>query len=411
MELLCDPGLIMEGTLPAPLRQLRHSQGTVRNTMLDKQLDGALGLTGRADHRPLRVLLVGPSLRYLGGQAVQLERLRRALEASGAISAGFLPVDPDLTGWLAPLGRIKYLRTAARSLAYAWSLRESVPLYDVIHAYSASYWSFVLAPLPAMLAARRHGKRVLLNYHSGEAEDHLTRWEWLMRRALRWADCIVVPSGYLVDVFARFGFRAEVAPNFVEIEHVTYRRRAAVQPRFIVNRNHESLYRVADVISAFALIQTRHPDAQMIVAGHGSLSEQLRHQATALGLRHVRFTGPVRPEDMDGLYGESEIFLNGSAIDNVPLSILEAFAAGLPVVSTDAGGIPSLVHEGHTGLLVTVGDASGLADSACRLLDCPELALQLSDNARAEVLEHFTARAATARWVACYESLGREVEA
>ena len=133
-----------------------------------------------------------------------LERLR----AEG-YAVDFLPINPVFPAGLRRLRRLPYLRTVVNQVLYLpslWDLRRA----DVVHVFSASYWSFLLAPVPAMLAARRFGKRVVLNYHSGEAEDHLARWGNLVHPWLRLADEIVVPSVYLQEVFARFGHRARV---------------------------------------------------------------------------------------------------------------------------------------------------------------------------------------------------------
>ena len=113
---------------------------------------------------------------------------------------------------------------------------------DVVHVFSASYWSFLLGPVPAMLAARLFGKRVLLNYHSGEAEDHLARWGIFVHPWLRFAHEIVVPSQYLRDVFARYGYRSRVVPNVVDLSRFRYRERIALRPRLLSTRNLESHY-------------------------------------------------------------------------------------------------------------------------------------------------------------------------
>jgi glycosyltransferase involved in cell wall biosynthesis len=354
---------------------------------------------------PLRVLLVGPSLRYLGGQAVQLQRLRRALAETPEVALGFQPVDPPLPRALAALDRVRFVRTLARSLVYAGQLFRTVPRSDVVHAFSASYWSFVVAPLPAMLVGRLFGKRVVLNYHSGEAEDHLVRWRGFLHLALRLPHRIVVPSEWLVTVFRRFGVAAESAPNFVELERLPYRRRAAPRPRFLVNRSHEPMYRVGDVLEAVAILQQEWPDAALIVVGQGSQTAALQRQAQTLRLRNVRFAGPAAPEVMGAYYDEADIFLNASSIDNVPLSILEAFAAGLPVVTSDAGGIPHVVTHERTGLLVPVGDPTALAAAARRLLCEPTLADRVASAARAEAIARYSAPAARERWLAYYRSV------
>jgi glycosyltransferase involved in cell wall biosynthesis len=296
------------------------------------------------------------------------------------------------------------VRTVLTSARYILSLIVRLPRYDVIHVFSASYWSFVLAPLPAMVIARLYGKKVILNYHSGEAEDHFTRWPSAVRQ-VRLAHEVVVPSEYLVEVFARFGIRAQAIFNFVDVENIPYRRRLAIRPRFLSNRNFEPMYNVACVIRAFGRIQLEFSEAEIVVAGFGSQRSALELLAGTLQLRNVKFVGRVPADQMGVLYGETDVFLNASDIDNMPLSILDSFAAGVPVVTTDAGGIPYMVQDGVTGLLVARGDDEGLAAAAMRLLRDDALASRVADSARAECLARYVWPVVGETWEALYCSL------
>ena len=125
--------------------------------------------------------------------------------------------------------RIKYLRTIVTSMAYVASLLRRLPGCDVVHAFSASYWSFLLAPLPAVLVAKSLGKPVVMNYRSGEAPDHLRR-SAIARRILRWVERNAVPSRFLKDVFNGFGIQSEVIPNIVDVDRFRFRTRAALRP-------------------------------------------------------------------------------------------------------------------------------------------------------------------------------------
>lgn len=331
----------------------------------------------------VRVLIVAPSLGILGGQAVQAADLYNRLREEPTLEAGFLPVNPALPGPLRALQRVKYLRTLVTWPVYCLSLLLRVPRCDVLHVFSASYLSFVLAPLPAMLAGRLYRRKVVLNYHSGEAEDHLRRWR-SAAPAIRLADSVAVPSAYLVNVFRQFGIEAQAIFNIVETERFRFRERNPLRPVFLSNRNLEPMYNVGCTLRAFALIQRRVPGARLLVAGDGSQRPQLEALARELELRDVCFLGRVTPEKMPRVYDRADIFLNSSEIDNMPLSILEAFACGLPVVTTDAGGIPNIVEHARTGLIVGRGDYRAMADAALRLLDDPALAGTLIRNARRE---------------------------
>lgn len=367
---------------------------------------GGIRATGGPAHAgtPVRVLLVGPSLDILGGQAVQLQRLLEKLRGLPGVEADFLPVNPRLRGPLRWLQRVKYLRTVVTSIAYVSALLRTVPRYDVVHAFSASYWSFVLAPLPAMVVARMLGKGVVLNYRSGEAEDHLTRWPVAVR-AMHLAHEIVVPSGYLVEIFTRFGLRARSVFNFVDVDRVPYRERRSLRPIFLSNRNLHPLYNVSGILRAFARIQEAIPDARLIVAGFGPERQKLEELAQRLGLRNVEFRGKTDPSSMIALYDEADVYLNNPNIDNMPNSVIEAYAAGLPVVTSDAGGIPYIVAHEQTGLMVECNDDEALAASAIRLLRDPQLAYSLAERGRSECVSRYAWAAVAPLW----EDLYRDV--
>src|SRR5438046_1742734 len=119
-----------------------------------------------------RVAVVAASLDILGGQGVQAHSLVEALRADG-YPVTFLAINPRFPTGLRRLHNIRYVRTCANQMLYLPSLMRLASV-DVVHVFSASYWPFLLAPVPAMAAARIFNKRVVLHYHSGEADDHLS---------------------------------------------------------------------------------------------------------------------------------------------------------------------------------------------------------------------------------------------
>jgi glycosyltransferase involved in cell wall biosynthesis len=329
-----------------------------------------------------RIAMVAPSLDILGGQGVQAQAVADELSRDG-YEVDFIPVNPRFPRGLRWVRRQPYARTLLNEALYVpslWRLRQA----DVVHAFSASYWSFLLAPVPAMLAARALGKRVVLHYHSGEAEDHLGRWGARVHPWLRLAHEIVVPSEYLRLVFARHGLVARVIPNVVDTSWFRFRPRRPLRPRLLSTRNFEPYYRVENTLEALAILRRRHPEATLTLAGAGSLEGRLRQRAAALP-GAVRFRGQVEPREMPRVCDEADIFVNSSVVDNQPVSVLEAFAAGLPVVSTGTGDIAHMVRDGETGLIVPAEDPEAMAAAVGRLLDHPDQALALSERARGAV--------------------------
>jgi glycosyltransferase involved in cell wall biosynthesis len=354
--------------------------------------------------RPVRVCLVGPSLDILGGQAVAAERLRQRLQGLDGVTVDFLAVNPRLPGPLRLMQRVKYLRTVVTSIAYVASLLLRTWRYDVLHVFSASYWSFLLAPTPAILVGRLFGRAVILNYRSGEADDHLTRHGKVALPIMRLASVIVAPSDYLVGVFARHGLPARAILNFVEMERFQYRERRTPCPRFFSNRNFESLYGVDDVIRAFGVVQATVPAAELTLVGDGSERPMLKRLVQELGLRNVRFAGRVAPSDMPAQYEAADIYLNASRIDNMPQSILEAYASGTAVVTTDAGGIPFILRHEQTGLMAPVGDWKALGEAALRLLTEPGLAFRLASAGYRECEAKYSGEANVLQWRTLYQS-------
>src|ERR1700692_2241492 len=123
----------------------------------------------------LRVCIVAPSLRYVGGQAVQADLLLRLWRGDPDVEVTFLAVDPPLPRALAWADGVPGLRTILREPIYFWHLWRGLEDVDIAHIFSASYWSFLLAPAPAWLVAKlktRGSKtrrsKTLINYHSGE---------------------------------------------------------------------------------------------------------------------------------------------------------------------------------------------------------------------------------------------------
>lgn len=351
----------------------------------------------------LRVAIVAPSLDFLGGQAVQASRLIDAWHNDPDVDAWLVPHNPVPPGFLSQARKVKYLRTIVTELTFLPLIFREIARADVVHVFSAAYTSFLLAPLPALLTARLLKRPAILNYRSGQGPDHLKRSR-LARRVIAKADCTIVPSGFLVDVFATFGVQAKAVPNLLDLERFQYRRRTRLDPRMISVRNFEPLYDVACTLRAFELVQRRRPDASLTLVGGGSQEGTLRALARDLQLKQVSFAGRVKPDDMPRWYAGHDIYVQSPRIDNAPTSVLEAYASGLPVVSSAAGGVPAILTHGEHGLLAPVGDHQMLAAHILQLLDEPDCAVKLADQAHATCSRH-SWPSVRSEWLRTYRAL------
>ncbi|HEX8723191.1 MAG TPA: glycosyltransferase family 4 protein [Pyrinomonadaceae bacterium] len=353
---------------------------------------------------PLRVLVVAPSHDMLGGQSVHAAQLVAEMNKEEGFEFGFVPINPRAPGVLGRLQRVRYVRPCLRFPLFVWKLLTGVPRCDILHVSSAALSSFLVTTTPAVLVGKLFRRKVVLNYHAGQAEEHLRDWRRTALPVIRMADATVVSSGWLVDVFARHGLPARAIFNHVELSEFKFRERRPLRPVFLSNRNFDPIYNVPCVLRAFRIIQERFPGARLLVAGDGPQRAEIEALARELGLRNVEFRGLLAPGRMPALCDEADVYLNASNVDNMPLSILEAFAAGLPVVTSDAGGIPYIVEHGRTGLVVPKNDCGALAAQALRLLEDEEFALGLARSARAECDKYGWA-AVRGLWVGFYKEV------
>ncbi len=351
----------------------------------------------------LKVAIVAPSLRYVGGQAVQGELLLRLWRDDPDVEVTFVAVDPPLPRILAWAEGIPGLRTLLREPIYFLHLWCGLRDVDIAHIFSASYWSFLLAPAPAWLVARLRGKCTLINYRSGEAREHMQRFR-SASFVLSRVDEIVTPSGYLVDVFREFGLKAVVVPNVVDLTQFHYRERKPLRPRLVCTRGFSGYYSVDVVVRAFALVKKSYPDATLDLVGGGPLEADVRKLVADLQLSGVKFSGVASRDNIGKCYDDADIFINASWLDNMPVSIIEAFAAGTPIVTTSPESIPYLVDNERTGLLSPVGDEKALAENVLRLLRDPELAARIALNAYQESSK-FTWQAVRGQWLNVYRRL------
>jgi len=224
--------------------------------------------------------------------------------------------------------------------------------------------------------------------HGGGLVDFAHRHPARMDRVLGRGRAWVAPSGFLAEPFRGRGFDVRVIPNVIDLAEYPYRRRSTVAPRLLWMRTFHELYRPDLALRALAAVRRTHPEAALTLAGQDKgLLGETRRLAAELGLDGaVRFAGFLDAEGKRREFAEHDIFLNTNRVDNAPVSVLEAAAFGLPVVSTNVGGIPYLLRQGEEALLVPEGDAEALAASVRRLLDEPGLAARLS-SAGKEVAE------------------------
>jgi len=349
--------------------------------------------------RGLRILLVGPVPPPAGGMANQTRQLGELLCGQGAVVEAVTTNAAYRPAWVA---RVPVVRAAFRLLPYLWALWRGCGRNDLLHLMANSGWSWHLFALPAIVVAGLRGTPVVVNYRGGEAAEFLARSAGIVTWAIRRCQRLVVPSGFLRAVFARHGLAAEIVPNIIDTKR--FHPAAAPGPgcELIVARNLEPVYDNATALRAFALVLRGHPQARLTIAGTGPEAAALRALAHELGVSaSVVFAGRLERDEMARRLRQSHVALNPSRVDNMPNSVLEALASGVPVVSTAVGGVPFIVQDGVTALLVPAGDAQAMSAALKRLLGDPHLATLLAENGLREV-QRYSWEHVAPMWTAVY---------
>jgi glycosyltransferase involved in cell wall biosynthesis len=348
-----------------------------------------------APKKPLRVLIAAP--KYInGGHDKQARDLIANLRRDYGVDADLQPVDPLIPR---PF-RIRYVRTVVKLIYYTVQLLVRVPKYDVVHAYAAGMTSYLLATLPALFVSRLWRRPFLLYYADGRLAEHFASSR-IAVPTMRMATVIVGASPYIRVTMAEKGLTARVIPPAIN-RAIRFRARRNLQPRLITNRLLEPLYNHPCIFRAFARVQQRYPNAELVVGNDGFLRGSLEKLARDMGLRNCRFTGALPMEEVAKTYDEAEIYLSSPNVDCSPASILECFQAGLPVIATRVGGLPYMIDEGRTGLLVNIDDDAAMAECAIRLLETPDLVERMTAAAHAETQQYFW-EPVTASWNQLYE--------
>jgi glycosyltransferase involved in cell wall biosynthesis len=333
--------------------------------------------------------------------ANQCEQLVRLLGHDGVDVQLVRNNPPYQPAWV---GRVPVLRAAFRLLPYLWRLWQAAGRADVLHVFANSGWAWHLFAAPALWAARVRGTAVIVNYRGGYLESFLAGAPGHVLANLRAATLRVTPSPFLQRVFAKHGLSAEVVPNIIDLTRfqAVPPRDFGAAPHVVVARNLEPIYDIATAVRALAVVRRQFPGATLTVAGSGPELERLKALVTELGLASaVTFTGRVENSDMPALYARADCVVNPSTVDNRPISLLEAFASGLPVVTTNAGGIPDMLQDGVSGILVPIGDADAMGREVSRVLADKALAARLAAAGRAEA-ERYAWPRVKALWLDAY---------
>jgi L-malate glycosyltransferase len=272
-----------------------------------------------------------------------------------------------------------------RMLDMIWSvLRNPKTDFVIIDTYSTfNFWyAFVISQL-----CRLFQLKYIPFLHGGNLPRRLHQNPKMSKMIFNNSFCNVSPSHYLLDTFHKKGFYKSIyIPNAIEINQYPFIARINIRPKLLWVRAFAEIYNPMMAIEVLKGLKNKYPEATLCMVGpdkDGSLSV-VQKRASALGL-NVVFTGKLTKLEWVSLAKEYDFFINTTHFDNTPVSVIEAMALGLAVVSTNVGGIPFLLENNKEAILVADNASNAMIEGIEKLLENSVFYKEIIDKSRTKV--------------------------
>lgn len=256
---------------------------------------------------------------------------------------------------------------------------------DVVSLQTYSGLSFIVEDIVSWVVKRLQIPLVMV-MHGGKLPELASSHPIWVKRVLNRANVLVTPSHYIQHALAPSGFPIQVIANGLEIENYSFRLRNNVAPRLVWLRALHQVYEPEMAVNALALLRVNFPDTTLLMVGPDKKDgsrERIEQIVAKCGVQNgMRWIGAVTKRDVPNYLNQGDIFLNTTRYESFGISVIEAAACGLPIVTTNAGELSYMWENDQDALLVNRSDAKGMAESVQRLLIEPGLAKKLSYNGR-----------------------------
>lgn len=286
----------------------------------------------------------------------------------------------------------------SRLLEMCWGvIKQSKVDYILIDTYSTFnfYYALVVSQL-----ARIFSIPYIPILHGGNLPNRLNSHPWLSNLIFNYSYLNVAPSNYLKTEFEKNQYHTIFIPNGIELKNYAYKSREKVDPTLLWVRAFDAIYNPLMAIEVLAALKKTYPSASLCMVGpdkDGSL-KQCKELAQTLNVQDaIEFTGLLLKTAWIEKATAFDIFINTTNIDNTPVSVIEAMALGLPVISTNVGGMPYLINNHVDGVLVACNDYVQMSKDIAELIENPKNTHLLAQNARKKVAE-FDSEVVAEKW-------------
>lgn len=269
--------------------------------------------------------------------------------------------------------------------------------FVIIDAYST--FGFIYLLITSQICRLLNIKYIPI-LHGGNLPARLIKNPKLCRSIFDNAYLNIAPSNYLLSTFYKFKFKnIRYVPNTIEVDNYSFKERKNIQPKLLWVRSFDKIYNPIMAVRVFVEIKKIYPNATLCMVGPDK--DGFLQKTKALAIKQnveVIFTGKLSKPDWTKLSQDYDIFINTTHFDNTPISIIEAMALGLPVVSTNVGGIPFLLENNNTALLVNDDNVEEMVNSIKMLIENNQISQKIIKNAR-DLTETFDWKTVKQQWI------------
>jgi len=277
-------------------------------------------------------------------------------------------------------------------------IRNTNANYILIDTYSTSNFYFALI---TSQIARLYSIKYIPILHGGNLPKRIRENPRLSKLIFKNAEINITPSLYLQKEIQKKQYKTAFIPNAIEIEKYPFKKRIIIKPNLLWVRAFDKIYNPLMAIEVLILLKKSYPEARLCMVGadkDGSLIEAKKLAKQRGVSNDIEFTGMLSKLEWTNKSAEFDVFINTTSIDNMPVSVMEAMALGLLIVSTNVGGLPYLINHKKNGLLVAENNAIEMADAIVNLIKNPAKATEMAINAR-EMVGEFDVEFAKKKWV------------
>ena len=244
----------------------------------------------------------------------------------------------------------------------------------------------------SILYSRFFNKKIVAVLRGGYIPYYYDKYKRFYKFILNMVDKIIVPSDYLFhELSSRGHVIDQIIPNFIEIDKYDFRLRKDIKPKILYTRGIHGIYNPLMAIDAFSLIQAKYSSASLTIAGNIAdlkLLQLIKNKIKELDLKNISIIGFIEKDKISSLIHDHDIYIQTNIVENMPVSILEMWACGIPIIATGVGGITSLCNNEIDSIIINSEDYVSMSQQCIRLINNNALTEKLSYNGKQKVKEY-----------------------